>query len=87
MVSHPSELPQISALGLREVSANPADGVSGLPDVLGFLASLLFPQKTRALQLSLSVQAEPDLLLEKSRSVRLDTWKSTFGNSMNMSNI
>ena len=37
LASRPDELPQILALGLREVNANPASGFSGLSEVLEFL--------------------------------------------------
>jgi hypothetical protein len=73
LASRPNELPQILALGLREVDANPASGFSGLSEVLEFLVQLPSPQEILALRLSPSVQAEVDLLLEKNRSVGLTT--------------
>lgn len=68
---HPDELPQILALGLREVNANPTSGFSGLSEVLEFLVQLPPPQEILALRLSPQVQAEVDQLLEKNRSVGL----------------
>ena len=67
LASRPDELPQILALGLREVNANPASGFSGLSEVLEFLVQLPTPQEILALRLSPEVQAEVDLLLEKNR--------------------
>ncbi len=67
LASRPDELPQILALGLREVDANPASGFSGLSEVLEFLVKLPAPQEILALRLSPEVQAEVDRLLEKSR--------------------
>ena len=71
LASRPDELPQILALGLREVNANPASGFSGLSEVLEFLVQLPPPQEILALRLSPEVQAEVDLLLEKNRSIGL----------------
>ena len=68
LASRLDELPQILALGLREVNANPASGFSGLSEVLEFLVKLPLPQEILALRLSPEVQAEVDLLLEKNRS-------------------
>jgi hypothetical protein len=68
LASHPNEIPQILALGLREVNANPATGLSGLSQVLEFLAGLPSPQEIIALRLSPSVQAEIDRLLEKNKT-------------------
>ena len=68
LASRLDELPQILALGLREVNANPASGFSGLSEVLEFLVKLPSPQEILALRLSPEVQAEVDLLLEKNRS-------------------
>ncbi|MGL5064850.1 MAG: hypothetical protein ACRC62_33130 [Microcoleus sp.] len=62
------ELPQILMLGLREVEANPANGFSGLRQILEFIASLPSPQEILALRLSDSLQAEIDTLLEKNRT-------------------
>jgi len=62
------DLPQILALGLQELTANPSTGFSGLTGVLEFLASLPPPSETLALRLSESVQAEVDALLEKNRT-------------------
>lgn len=38
--SHKEDLPKILALGLREINANPKGSISGLADVLEFLAML-----------------------------------------------
>jgi hypothetical protein len=62
------DLPQILALGLQELTANPSTGFSGLTSILEFLASLPSPSEILALRLSESVQAEVDALLEKNRT-------------------
>lgn len=62
------DLPQILALGLQELTANPSAGFSGLTEILEFLASLPSPSDILALRLSESVQAEVDALLEKNRT-------------------
>ncbi|NJM47918.1 MAG: hypothetical protein HC860_18540 [Alkalinema sp. RU_4_3] len=72
LVSREAEMPEILALGLREVNANPGEGFSGLADVLEFLAQLPPPQEVLALRLSAVAQAEVDRLLEKNRSVGLE---------------
>lgn len=71
LASRPNELPQILALGLREINANLSQGFSGLSEVLEFLVKQPQPQEILALRLSPEVQSEVDLLLEKSRSVGL----------------
>ncbi|WP_165790163.1 hypothetical protein [Cuspidothrix issatschenkoi] len=38
--SYKEDLPKILALGLREINANPKGGISGLAEVLEFLAML-----------------------------------------------
>ncbi len=70
--SHKNNLPQILALGLREMAANPSMGFSGLTEVLEFLAKLPSPQETLALRLSPTVQAQIDALLDKNRTEGLD---------------
>lgn len=65
-------LPQILALGLRELNANPANGFSGLAEILEFLATLPSPQEILELHLSPTVQAEIDELLEKNRTQGLN---------------
>jgi hypothetical protein len=62
------DLPQILALGLQALTADPSTGFSGLTDILEFLASLPSPSEILALRLSDSVQAEVDALLEKNRT-------------------
>jgi hypothetical protein len=62
-----SELPQILALGLKEFQANPSQGISGLTEILEFLAQLPSPQEILALRLSDSLQVEVEDLLEKSK--------------------
>ena len=62
------KLPEILALGLREVTADPESGLSGLREILELLASLPDPNEILALRLSASVQAEIEALLEKNRS-------------------
>jgi hypothetical protein len=61
------ELPQILALGLQQMQANPTEGFSGLKDILEFLAQLPSPQEILALKLSDKLQAEVEGLLEKNR--------------------
>ncbi|WP_246162564.1 MULTISPECIES: hypothetical protein [Brasilonema] len=63
--SHKEDLPQILALGLREMTANPSTGFSGLTEVLEFLAKLPSPEEILALRLSPMVQAEIESLLDK----------------------
>lgn len=62
------ELPQILMLGLREVEATSINGLSGLTQVLEFMASLPSTQEILDLRLSESVQIEVDRLLEKNRA-------------------
>jgi hypothetical protein len=62
-----SELPQILALGLREFQSNPSQGISGLTEILEFLAQLPSPQEILALRLSDSLQNEVEDLLAKSK--------------------
>ena len=58
-------LPQILALGLREMNANPNNGFSGLTEILHFLAKLPSPQEVLNLRLAPDAQKEIDSLLEK----------------------
>lgn len=66
------KLPEILALGLQEVTADPATGLSGLREVLELLASLPDPREIMALRSSDAVQAEIEALLEKNRSQGLN---------------
>ncbi len=61
-------LPQILALGLREINANPNNGFSGLTEILHFLAKLPSPQEVLNLRLAPDAQKEIDNLLEKNRT-------------------
>ncbi|BBC26184.1 hypothetical protein [Pseudanabaena sp. ABRG5-3] len=61
-------LPQILALGLREMNANPNNGFSGLTEILHFLAKLPSPQEVLNLRLAPDAQQEIDNLLEKNRT-------------------
>lgn len=61
-------LPQILALGLREMNANPNNGFSGLTEILQFLAKLPSPQEVLNLRLAPDAQQEIDNLLEKNRT-------------------
>ncbi|MFN5397328.1 MAG: hypothetical protein ACK5RE_11565 [Pseudanabaena sp.] len=61
-------LPQILALGLREINANPNNGFSGLTEILHFLAKLPSPQEVLNLRLAPEAQQEIDNLLEKNRT-------------------
>ncbi len=70
--SRKENLPQILALGLRELDANPSVSFSGLTEVLEFLARLPLPQEILALRLSPAVQAQVDVLLERNRTQGLD---------------
>ena len=58
-------LPQILAIGLREMNANPNNGFSGLTEILYFLAKLPSPQEVLNLRLAPDAQQEIDNLLEK----------------------
>ncbi|MHC5676523.1 hypothetical protein [Nostoc sp.] len=70
--SRKEDLPQILALELREIIANPSTGFSGLTEILEFLAKLPSPEEILALRLSPMVQAEIDSLLDKNRTQGLD---------------
>jgi|GEM_PF-383684 hypothetical protein len=70
--SRKEDLPQILALGLREIMANPSTGFSGLTEILEFLAKLPSPEEILALRLSPMVQAEIESLLDKNRTQGLD---------------
>ena len=63
-----NNLPQILALGLREMNANPNNGFSGLTEILHFLAKLPSPQEVLNLRLAPDAQQEIDNLLEKNRT-------------------
>ncbi len=65
-------LPQILALGLREMNANPNNGFSGLTEILHFLAKLPSPQEVLNLHLAPAAQQEIDSLLEKNRTQRFN---------------
>ena len=58
-------LPQILALGLREMNTNPNNGFSELIEILHFLAKLPSPQEVLNLRLASAAQQEIDNLLEK----------------------
>jgi hypothetical protein len=62
------ELPQILALGLQQIQANPTQGFSGLAEILEFLAQLPSPQEILALRLSDNLQEEVERLLEKNKT-------------------
>jgi hypothetical protein len=64
-------LPQILALGLREMDAEGASGFKGLADVLEFLAGLPSPEQILALRPSEQLQKEIDQLLERNRGAGL----------------
>ncbi len=66
------DLPQILALGMRQLNANPSTGFSGLTEILEFLAQLPSPQQILDLHLSPTVQAEVETLLEKNRTQGLN---------------
>lgn len=61
-----ADLPQILALGMRQLNANPATGFSGLAEILEFLVQLPSPQQILDLRLS------PETLLEKNRAQGLN---------------
>jgi hypothetical protein len=61
-------LPQILILGLQQIRANPTQGLSGLTEVLEFLAQLPSPQEILELQLSEPLQAKVEELLEKNQT-------------------
>lgn len=66
--SRKDNLPQILALGLQEITANPSTDFTGLTEILEFFAKLPSPQEILALHLSPSVQTEIENLLDKSRT-------------------
>jgi hypothetical protein len=61
------ELPQILLLGLQQFYAKPTQGLTGLTEVLEFLAKLPSPQEILELHLSPALQAEIENLLSKNR--------------------
>lgn len=67
-----ARLPQILALGLREMDAEGAAGFKGLADVLEFLADLPPPERILALRPSPSLQQDIETLLERSRTTGLN---------------
>ena len=69
--SEHARLPQILALGLREVDAEGASGFKGLADVLEFLVSLPSPEQILKLRPSPNLQQEIDILFERSRETGL----------------
>ena len=62
-----ARLPQIIALGLREIDAEGATGFKGLADVLEFLASLPLPEQILELRPCEELQNAIGDLLERSR--------------------
>jgi hypothetical protein len=67
------KLSQIVELGLREFNTVAEEGFSGMAEVLEFLASLPTPEGIIALRPSASLQAQISNLLEKNRTVGLNT--------------
>jgi hypothetical protein len=67
------QLPQIVELGLRELNTINQSEFSGLTDVLEFLASLPTPEAIIALRPSPALQSQISELLEKSRTVGLNS--------------
>lgn len=65
------KLPQVLALGLRELNAITQEGFSGVAEVLEFLASLPTPEAIIALRPSETLQSQITTLLEKNRTVGL----------------
>lgn len=70
--SEQARLPQILALGLREMDAEEASGFKGLADILEFLADLPTPEEILALRPSPSLQNDIKNLLELSRESGLN---------------
>jgi hypothetical protein len=62
------QLPQILALGMQELAANPSTGFSGLTEILEFFAQMPTAQEVLNLRLSQTVQADIEALLEKNRT-------------------
>jgi len=67
-----ARLPQIFALGLREIDAEGAAGFKGLADVLEFLAELPAPEQILALRPAPGLQQDIEALLERSRATGLN---------------
>ena len=65
LASVEDDLPEVLALGLLQMKANPSDGFSGLSEVLEFLAELPSHEETLTLRLSDVAQSQVELLLEK----------------------
>lgn len=76
LVSLHDELPEILALGLLQVRANPSTGFSALAEILAevleFLARLPSPQEMLRLRLSDAAQSQVEFLLEKNRTGGLE---------------
>ena len=72
LVSLHDELPEILALGLLQVRANPSTGFSALAEVLEFMARLPSPQEMLTLRLSDAAQSQVEFLLEKNRTGGLE---------------
>jgi hypothetical protein len=68
LVQRKADVPQILALGMQELDANPSTGFSGLTGILEFLASLPPPAEVLKIRLSESAQSMVDRLLEKNRN-------------------
>ena len=68
-----AELPQILHLGLQQFYAKPSQGLTGLTEILEFLAKLPSPQEILDLHLSPTLQAEIEQLLSKNRREGLNT--------------
>ncbi|BAZ16305.1 hypothetical protein NIES4071_81810 [Calothrix sp. NIES-4071] len=59
------KLPQVIELGLRELNASSQTGLSGVTQILEFLAQLPTPEEILALRPSEELQVQIDALLEK----------------------
>lgn len=72
------KLPQILALGLRELTAISQTGFSGAAEVLEFLAQLPTPEEIIALRPSEALQTQISDLLEKNRTQKLTPVEEQF---------
>ena len=68
-----TDLPEILALGIRELQARGDAGYSGLGSVLEQLAALPSPNEVLALRPTPALQKQIDVLLEKNRTASLSS--------------
>jgi hypothetical protein len=73
-----SQIPQVLALGLHELSSRPREGFNGFAEVFEFLANLPTPEEVLALRPSSMFQAQVDRLSEKHKAHALTSEEALF---------